>query len=136
MIPPIGSEMWDDGTIWTGAQQGKLLLKACRQCAAICHPPLPMCPRCQSLDWDSRAAAGRAKLKSWLVSIRPDRLDDTQRIVIVAELQEGARFVSNLIGASLADLREDMPLEICFEKQGDIDLPLFRPPAAAPDDAA
>ena len=119
--------MWDDGTIWQGTGEGKLLLKVCRQCAETCHPPLPMCPHCQSLDWESRAATGRATLKSWLISIRPDQAEEESRIVIVAELEEGVRFVSNLIGAALTELREAMPLKLCFEQSDDVVLPVFRP---------
>lgn len=59
----------------------------------------------------------------------PDRSEEVPRIVIVAELQEGCALVSNLIGASLAELREDMPLELCFDSAQDVVLPLFRPSA-------
>lgn len=123
--------MWDDGTIWDSAEDGQLLLKSCRQCGDICHPPLPMCPQCQSLEWDSLAVSGQALLKSWLASTRPDQSEQVPRIVIVAQLQEGVAFVSNLIDASLEDLCEDMPLEFCFERVDATVLPLFRPKGLA-----
>lgn len=124
--------MWDNGGIWDGAREGQLLLRACNQCDAICHPPLPMCPDCQSIEWREKAALGRATLKSWLVSVRPDNQAEPSRIVVVVDLEEGVRFVSNLVNADLSELHEGMKLELCFEPSGDLVLPVFRPAKAAP----
>lgn len=121
--------MWDDGAVWAGAEQGVLPLRTCRNCRAICHPPLPVCPQCRSMAWDQVPASGRARLKSWFVSIRPDQAGDTPRIVAVVELAEGIRFVSNLLEAEIDELYEDMALELCFDKPEDMTLPLFRPAA-------
>ena len=119
--------MWDDGAIWQGTREGKLLLRACRQCDALCHPPLPMCPHCQSTDMEHRQASGRAWLKSWLVSTRPEGEVGGSRVTVVAELAEGVRFVSNLVEADLASLHEDMELEVCFADMDGKALPLLRP---------
>ena len=122
--------MWDDGAIMVGATEGKLLLRTCSQCHAACHPPLPMCPQCQSVTWEQRPASGRARLHSWLVSIRPDQQGEAPRIVIVADLAEGVRFVSNLIDAPMESLTEGMALDLCFQPEGDGMLPVFRPAEA------
>ena len=123
--------MWDDGAILAGASTGKLMLRQCGQCHTICHPPLPMCPQCQSVEWKQYPACGRARLHSWLVSIRPDQQGDTPRIVIVANLEEGVRFVSNLIDAPIETLVEAMPLTLCFGGEGEQMLPMFRPAEAS-----
>ena len=119
--------MWDDNTIWEGARQGKLVLRTCRACRTPCHPPLPMCPQCQSLDWDMAAASGRARLKSWLVSIRPDGGSEPPRLTVVVELAEGPHFLSNLINADIGDLHEGMPLTLTFEEHDGVGLPVFQP---------
>lgn len=118
--------MWNDGAIMAGAACGKLMLRTCGQCHAVCHPPLPMCPQCQSVTWEQRPASGHARLHSWLVSIRPDQQEDTPRIVIVADLAEGVRFVSNLVDAPIEALSEGMALSLCFQPEGDVILPVFR----------
>jgi len=123
--------VWDDGAIWDGARAGELRLRACRSCGAVCHPPLPMCPHCQSLDWDTRVASGRAMLKSWLVSIRPDQAGETPRIVAVVELAEGVNFVANLIDADIATLHEGLPVALCFAEVDGEWLPQFRIGAGA-----
>ena len=119
--------MWEDGTIWQGARDGVLLLRVCADCEAVCHPPLPMCPHCQSLRWLQQPASGMAHLQSWLVSVHPAETDPAPRVVIVVQLDEGVRFVSNLIGAPVETLREGMALQLCFAPSDDLALPVFRP---------
>ena len=115
--------MWDDGAIWEGADEGWLMLHACRACGELCHPPLPMCPHCQSVDWDRRQVSGEAELHSWLVSVHPGEASPEPRTVIVVRLAEGVNFVSNLIGAETSALYEGMALELCFAPSGDLVLP-------------
>lgn len=123
--------MWDDGTIWEGTRAGELLLRRCKACGELCHPPLPMCPDCQSLEWEPHAVSGNASLVSWLVSVHPADPAGEARIVIVVRLAEGVNFVSNLIDAPVSALHEGMPLELCFAPAGDTVLPVFRPAGAA-----
>jgi uncharacterized OB-fold protein len=124
--------MWDVGSIWQGARQGALVLRACADCGAVCHPPLPMCPHCQSLHWQQQAASGTADLLSWLVSVHPGDAAQEPRVVIVVRLAEGVNFVSNLIGAAIDTLHEGMALELCFAPSEDLVLPLFRPARVLP----
>ncbi len=119
--------MWEDGTIWQGAREGALLLRACADCGEICHPPLPMCPHCQSLHWEHRQASGKASLLSWLVSVHPAEASQEPRVIIVVRLTEGVNFVSNLIDTRIETLSEGMALELCFETSGELVLPVFRP---------
>lgn len=119
--------MWDDPAIWQDAADGALSLRVCAACGEICHPPLPMCPHCQSLRWERKAANGKARLVSWLVSVHPGDASEAPRIVIVAKLDEGVNFVSNLVGAPVDGLHEGMALDLCFETVEGIVLPLFRP---------
>ena len=118
--------MWEDGTIWQGAGEGVLRLRACADCGKLCHPPLPMCPHCQSLRWELKVASGRASLLSWLVSVHPGVGSAEARTVVVVRLEEGVNFVSNLIGAPADALFAGMALQCCFPPSGDLVLPLFR----------
>ena len=118
--------MWDDGAIWEGCRAGELRLRACHDCGAICHPPLPMCPHCQSLAWDSRVACGDAVLKAWLVSIRPDQAGEVPRVIAIAKLAEGVNFVANLRDGDIASLCEGIPLTLCFAEVDGEMLPQFR----------
>jgi hypothetical protein len=48
--------------------------------------------------------------------------------VVVVELAEGARLVSNLVDCPVADVRAGMPVEVVFDDVTfDVTLPKFRP---------
>jgi uncharacterized OB-fold protein len=48
--------------------------------------------------------------------------------VVVVKLDEGVKFVSNLVGVKPSEIRSGMPVEVTFEKLSDhVWLPKFRP---------
>jgi len=128
VINPV--ENADDRFFWEGAAEGKLLLQWCTGCDTVRHPPSPMCPRCHSLAWEAREASGRGTVYSWVLSHHPTAGDPTPRIVVLVELAEGVRLVSNLAGVEPSAVRNDMAVEVFFERFGDVTLPQFRPTGA------
>jgi uncharacterized protein len=123
--------MWDDGTLWKGAREGKLLLRACADCDALCHPPLPMCPGCQSLAWKTLAASGQAELLAWFVATHPTQPGIAPRTVAVVRLDEGVNFVANIVDSPVEAFYEGMRLELCFGSADGVPLPHFRSAAAS-----
>ncbi len=97
---------------WSGLRRGVVLLATCRRCGLVQHPPSPMCPRCGSLEWDARKASGRGTVLSWIISRHPTQADDEARIVVLVELEEGARVVGNFTGAG--QVANDQPVEAVF----------------------
>jgi uncharacterized protein len=124
-IPPNVDR--DDAFFWEGAAQGKLLLQRCGDCHTICHPPLPMCPACQSLHRSTSEASGRGTVYSWIQSRHPTEPDAEGRIVALVELEEGVRLVSNLRDTALDDVRVGMEVEVVFDDLGGFVAPQFRP---------
>jgi hypothetical protein len=86
-----------------------------------------MCPRCGSVDWTVQESSGRGTVHSWIVSRHPTEPDDAPRIVVLVDLEEGVRLVSNLSGVDAADVRNDMAVEVMFEAVDGVVLPQFRP---------
>lgn len=119
--------MRDDDFFWAGVDEGRLLLQQCADCGALRQPPGPMCPRCQSLRWQSQQACGRGRVQTWLVSKHPSQPDHQPRLVVLIELEEGVRLVSNLQGVAPAEVRENMPVEVFFDDVDGLRLPQFRP---------
>ena len=123
----------DDAFFWEGAAAGRLLARECAGCGRLQHPPSPMCPACGSTEWTERELSGRGTLHSWVASHHPSRPDEEPRVVILVQLEEGIRMVSNLQGVALADVRNDLPVEVCFVDFDGIVLPQFTPaPGPAP----
>lgn len=109
---------------WDGVDRGELLAQKCRACAELRHPPAPRCRHCGSGEWDAVPLSGRGHIHSWIVSRHPTQADIAPRTVVLVDLEEGVRIVSNLIDAGNVGNGAAVALEF-----GDVDgnrLPLFR----------
>jgi uncharacterized OB-fold protein len=52
----------DTKFFWDALKEGRLLIQRCAACAALRHPPRPMCPHCNSLQWDTVESCGRGEV--------------------------------------------------------------------------
>ncbi len=129
VIPPIPDA--DDRYFWDGVAEHRLLLQQCASCSTLRHPPVPMCGVCLSTDWTTQAAEGTGNVHSWVVSVHPAAPTEPGRIVALVELSEGLRFVANLVDVEIADVRNEMSVELCFREVDDVLLPQFRPARTA-----
>jgi uncharacterized OB-fold protein len=111
---------------WEGVNEDRLVLTRCALCGELQHPPTPMCPACGSLEWIGADSRGRGTVLSWIVSHHPSAPDDRARIVALVELEEGARLVSNLVDLEVADVANDMKVEVVFRDVDGVRLPQFR----------
>ena len=114
---------------WDGVEQGKLLIQRCASCQALRHPPGPMCPKCQSLEWDTVEASGRGKVYSFVVFHHPAIAPfEYPNVIALIELEEGVRVVSNLVGVSREDAQIGMPVQCkVTEVEEGYFLPQFHP---------
>jgi uncharacterized OB-fold protein len=117
----------DDAFFWENVQAGRLVAHACASCGRLAQPPSPMCPVCGSVEWVERELSGRGTICSWIVSHHPSQADDSPRVVILVDLEEGIRLVSNLQGVDVADVANEMPVEVFFTEVDGFRLPQFRP---------
>jgi uncharacterized OB-fold protein len=84
-----------------------------------------MCGACGSLALDTFDSAGQGTVFSWIVANHPGA---DRRIAALIELDEGIRFVSNLVGVQRDDIEIGMRVAVEFHDIGDgLTLPQFRP---------
>jgi hypothetical protein len=121
----------DTQFFWNGAKEGRLLIQRCGACATLRHPPRPMCPNCHCLEWDVIDASGRGTVYSYVMPRHPPLpFFDDGYIVVLVELDEGVRLVSNLVDIEAADASIGMPVQVRFDTfDGDVVLPVFVPEA-------
>ncbi|HEV3354039.1 MAG TPA: OB-fold domain-containing protein [Acidimicrobiales bacterium] len=124
---PVTDE--DSRFFWDGVRDGRLLLQRCSGCSALRHPPGPMCPECLSLEWEAVEASGRGTVYAWVLSHHPTEPDGDPRVVVLVDLEEGVRLVSNLQDLPWTEVRNDIPVEIFFDDVDGVRLPQFRPRA-------
>jgi len=124
---PVISE--DNRFFWEGVGRGELLIQRCASCGALRHPPRPMCPRCQSPDWNTARASGRGRVHSFVVPRHPPLPAFPEPYVVaLVDLEEGTRLVTNLVGVTPDEVRIGMAVELEMTRIDDeVVLPLFRP---------
>jgi len=119
---------------WTSGADGRLRFMRCSACRNYIHPPVPVCDKCLSMEQEVAAVSGRATLAAvtvnhqmWIPTIEPPY------VVGIVEIEEQAsvRLTTNIVKCAEADLKIGMALEVEFEENEDVFLPMFRPAGAA-----
>lgn len=126
-VAPI--ENYDNEHYWEGLRQGKLLIQRCTSCNTLRHPPQPMCESCQSIEWDTVESKGKGKVYTYTVMHYPEIPPfDYPNAIVLVDLNEGVRLVSQLEGCKPDEITIGMPVEMEIkEVQEGMSLPIFRP---------
>jgi len=113
---------------WEGVNRHELVFQKCKQCGTLLHPPRPMCPKCRSAEMEWAPSKGKGTVYSWVTYREsPDPGFKAPYSVVLVELEEGVRLVSNLVDVSPDDISIGMPVEVVFEDiADDLTLPKFR----------
>jgi uncharacterized protein len=108
---------------------GRLAFQRCDECQNAWLPPRDACPRCLSPQYRWEDASGDATVVSWVVYHRayhPAFEDRVPYNVVVAELAEGPRLISNVVGIEAAEgLAIGLPLRFTAEAEGDVPVARF-----------
>jgi len=112
-----------------GARQGKLLIQRCTSCGTLRHPPLPACAECRSFEWDTVESSGRGTVFSFVVVHHPQVPGfDYPLPIALVELEEGTRFLADLVGVDPDRVTVGMPVAAEFITYDDaLTLPAFGP---------
>ncbi len=124
----------DSAFFWEGAARGELLIKQCGACLRYWHPPRPMCPACNATRMVPARMSGFGTVYSWAMPIHPfPHGFSAPPIVVLVDLDEGPRIVSNLVGVDPRNVQNGLRVHVEFEPaQGGRSVPVFRPLGAAP----
>jgi uncharacterized OB-fold protein len=120
----------DDRYFWDAVREHRLVIQRCASCGTLRHPPSPMCGSCGSLDWDTLESSGRGRVLTWILSHHPNAADTDRRVVVLVELAEGVRLVSNLVDVPDDDpyaRYDDVEVVVDFREHEGVLLPVFRP---------
>lgn len=114
------------GPLWDAAKEHELRIQRCAQCHHWLMPPRPMCPQCQSMESEYTAVSGRGAIHSWVTySESPHPAFGSPHTVVLVDLEEGPRVVSNVVDVAAEDLEIGMPVQVVFEDVDD-DLTLYK----------
>ncbi len=120
----------DNEFFWTSGADGKLRFQECADCAALIHPPAPVCRYCRSHNLGVRAVSGRATLAGFTINERFS-LPGLPAPYVVAQVAVAedprVRLTTNIIECEPGQLELGQQVEVVFEQNEDVWLPLFRP---------
>ena len=122
MTRPLPEPDDQSAPFWEAAAHRQLVVQRCASCAAVRHPPRPMCPVCGSFQQTWDPASGRGRVWSWIVChppVLPAFEDNVPYNVVVVELEEGVRMIGNLLGVPNRDIAEGMDVVVEFEDAGE-----------------
>ncbi len=131
-LPLVTSE---NEFFWTAGADGTLKLQECLDCAALIHPPQPVCRYCRGQHLGVREVSGRAILAGFTVNHRFS-LPGLPAPYVVAQVaideDPRIRLTTNIVDCDPEQLELGRPVEVVFEHVEDVWLPLFRPTAGHP----
>jgi len=123
----------DTRGFWEQLRDHRLVIQRCLECKTYRHHPRPMCPSCHSLAFEWAPVSGRGTVYSYaLVNhlLHPYWAGKTPYNVVLVELEEGVRIVSNLVACPNDAIRIGMRVRVVWEDVSDeISLPMFEPVA-------
>lgn len=111
---------------WEAVKDHELKLQRCADCGQWLVPPRPMCPNCQSQQSEWVAVSGKGKVHSFVTYREsPHPAFVAPYSVVLVELDEGPRVISNPEGIAAEDLEIGMAVEVVFDDVDDA-LTLFK----------
>jgi uncharacterized OB-fold protein len=123
----------DAAFYWDGADGRRLVVQRCDECHKIWHPPGPVCPHCQCLNWTVDDLPLEGVLYATAKVHEPGSpIQGTGYLIALVEIAdplggEGVRIAGNLRDATLEEARVGAAVMVCFEQLADGHLlPQFR----------
>jgi uncharacterized OB-fold protein len=119
----------DNRFFWTSGADGILKFLRCNACHFFNHPPGPICRRCLSRDLTPEAVSGRGRVETFSVNYQQWIPGSEPYIIAWVSIDEqpDIRLTTNLIDVEPDDVYVGMEVEVAFEHNDDVYIPLFRP---------
>jgi uncharacterized OB-fold protein len=126
---PLPLPTQDTREYWEGCRRHELLIQRCRKCGVFRFYPRPMCPDCNSMEFEWAKAGGKGRVYSWTVAVRQFHpAFEVPYVIAIVELEEGVRMTTNVINCKPEELFVGMPVKVVFEDvTEETTIPKFRP---------
>ena len=126
-LPQVSPEM---APFFDAARRHVLAVQHCAGCGTMRFPARTICSKCLSREATWAPVSGRGTVFSFAImhqAIHPGFAAETPYAVVVVELDEGPRLLSNLVDCPTADVHIGMPVEVVFDDlTPEVTLPKFR----------
>ncbi|ORV81129.1 thiolase C-terminal domain-containing protein [Mycolicibacterium iranicum] len=129
---PLPQLTFDNEFFWKSGADGVLRIQGCDDCKSLIHPPQPVCRYCKSHNLSPREVSGRAVLSAFTVNERfsiPGLPAPYVVAQVAIEEDPRVRLTTNIIESDPDELEMGRVVEVVFDQNDDVWLPLFRPTA-------
>ena len=130
ILGPVPVPTLDDKEFWEACNRDELVIQQCADCSTLRHLPRPMCPKCHSMRVQWPVMSGRGTVHSFTFIHNPSHpalRDQVPYNVVLVELDEGPRVISNLLDTPFEDIHIGMPVVVVFQEVSPgVKLPKFR----------
>ena len=127
-LPQVGPDM---APFFEAARRHELAVQQCTGCKALRFPARSICSRCLSRAATWVPVTGRGTVFSFAVmhqAVHPGFAAEVPYAIVVVELEEGVRLLSNLVDCAVAAIRIGLPVEVVYDDvTPEVTLPKFRP---------
>jgi len=123
-------DVWN-APFWAAAREHRFSVQRCENCGLLRFPPGPSCPAClcEAAAWVDLSGTGT--VESWVVFHQVYFSGLAEAIpynVVQLRLDEGLRFLSNVVGVDDGEIRIGMSVSVVFDDlDEEFSLPRFRP---------
>ena len=116
----------DSAFFWEACERGELVVQKCEPCNKLWHPPRAICPQCHATQKTEQKLSGLGIVLSWARQVRPASFGFKESPwIILVELDEGVRFVSNLESETAPEYGMRVSVEFA-ETSGGKAVPVFK----------
>lgn len=127
-IPAISREM---RPFFEAAKRRQLVMQRCSTCGSYRFPARPLCSSCLSDQATWEQVSGKGEVLSYTIMhqvYHPGFASEVPYAIVLVQLVEGPRLISNLVGVPSDQVRIGMPVEVVFEDiSEEVTLPKFAP---------
>jgi hypothetical protein len=103
---------------WKGTKDHKFLLKKCKECGHIDHPPYYYCTECMSLEHEWVEASGKGTVYTYSTTYMgaPPAFTKEQPFTLaMIDLAEGPRMLSRIVDAQPEEIKIGADVEAVFD---------------------
>lgn len=107
---------------WDATREQRLVLQHCESCDRSIWYPRTICPHCSSTDITWQPASGAGTIYAVSVQYRPGTPQMKDRVpyaVVLVDLDEGVRMMSNVVDAELDDIVVGARVQSAWEPLSD-----------------
>lgn len=129
---PLPTTQPESEAYWAGCKRHEFLLQKCRTCGQYQFPHKTICSNCDSLTSDLEVvkASGKGTVYTHSAVYRPLSPafgPDVPYIVVIVDLDEGPRMMSNMVGCTPDEVKIGMRVEVVFDDvTEEVTLPKFK----------